>query len=211
MAEVTTPPPDDPQITAGLLLLAGCSNSLRERVTFTIGLARPIPDSPTRLRPEFPAPLDGELDLSTVPLGFLQDFLSIVGNAADETDGFDSILAEALDAAATVDGILSGLDSPLGIFSGVLDFLGTPIPADVAADHAAALAGGSSALSSMGTNLTAYAPSEVTLTPVPPPPVGTLPTGGGGGGGEGGDGGGGGGGVSCIDVGVEMLCHLFVT
>ena len=209
-ALLTLGTPPDPAIAAAIGPFCGCNNTLRERVTVTLGQAVPISEKSPEGVPAYPAPLTDDLDWPPTPLGFLADYNSIVGNLGDATDGWDSLLAEIVDAVSTLGALIDALDSPLGIFADVLSFLGAGIPADVAGAFSDGLTGGQAALDKFNGDLVSYQPAT---TPAPP-------TGGGGTGGGTGGGGvvidpqplGGGGGVwvPCDATNIECRGEIFL-
>lgn len=69
---------------------------------------------------------DTAIDLTPVDPGFKQSFADTVGNAATNTDGFDSIMLQVVTDLATVPDLISSLDPDLNDVGSALPDVSTP-------------------------------------------------------------------------------------
>lgn len=118
------------------------------------------------------------IDLTPARPEFQQSFADTMGNAGDDSDGFDSIIAPIFDHVADALPFLAAFDSDLLDIGVSTNDLGTPFHADAEASLVNAIQGGQPAFDSFNTDITGgpTAKPTPTPTPTPPPPPGTQPT-----------------------------------
>lgn len=86
------------------------------------------------------------LDLSPAPAEFQQSFADIVGNAATDTDGFETLFSLLASHVGDTAGFLAGFDSDLFEIGTAASNFDIPIEQDALDAHAAALASGQPAI-----------------------------------------------------------------
>jgi hypothetical protein len=124
----------------------------------------------------YPQPIpQGAIDLTPARPEFQQSFADTMGNAGDDSDGFDSIIAPIFQHIADGLGFLAALDSGLLDIGVSTNDLGTPFHADAEASLVSALQGGQGAFDSFNGDLN----GQPTPAPTPTPPPTPAPTPGG--------------------------------